>query len=55
MNDIDPFDEMEHGHERMIFIIRLIIFIIRQVIAGAMVIGGIIFMVWFWLLSAKTP
>ena len=40
--EIDPFDEMEHGHDRMIFIIR-------QVLAAAVVIGGIIFMVWFWL------
>ena len=46
--EIDPFDRMESGHDR-------IFFIIRQVLAGAVVIGGIIFMVWFWLLSARTP
>ncbi|MDY6789873.1 MAG: hypothetical protein SWH54_01275 [Thermodesulfobacteriota bacterium] len=45
--EIDPFDKMENGHDRVFFIIR-------QIIAGVVVIGGIIFMVWFWLLSAKT-
>lgn len=43
--DIDPFDRMENENDR-------IFFYIRQVVAGAVVIGGIIFMVWFWLLSA---
>lgn len=42
IKDIDLFEEIENGHDR-------ILFIIRQFIAGAVVIGGIIFMIWFWL------
>jgi len=45
MKDIDPFDEIENDSDS-------IIRVARDVIAGAVVIAGIIFMIWFWLFSA---
>ena len=43
MNDIDPFDEMENENDRWLFIIR-------QIVAGAIVIGGLAWLYWFWFL-----
>lgn len=41
---MDRFDEIENDNDNMIRIAR-------DIIAGGIVIGGIIFMAWYWLAS----
>lgn len=41
---IDPFEQIENDSDTFIQAVR-------NIIAGVIVIGGIIFMIWFWFIS----